>query len=109
MFGMLDGKPVQARPISTYPPVKQDLAFTVPTSVSAAQLAHAIRDAAGDELEDIHVFDVFTGGQLGEGVKSLAFSVTFRAMDRTLTAQDSERIRGAIVDAARSLGARLRA
>ncbi|WP_300765731.1 phenylalanine--tRNA ligase subunit beta [uncultured Bifidobacterium sp.] len=109
MFGMLDGKPVQARPISAYPPVKQDLAFTVPTSVSAAQLAHTIRDAAGDELEDIHVFDVFTGGQLGEGVKSLAFSVTFRAMDRTLTAQDSERIRGAIVDAARSLGASLRA
>lgn len=109
LFARLDDRPVQARPISTYPPVKQDLAFTVPDSVSAARLTDAIREAAGDELEDIKLFDVFTGGQLPEGFTSLAFSVTFRAMDRTLTSDDSERIRAEIVTAARSLGASLRA
>lgn len=109
LFATLDGKPVQAKPISTFPPVKQDLAFTVPSSVSAAQLETVIRQAAGDTLESIELFDVFTGDQIGEGLKSLAFAVVFRAPDRTLTAEDSEAIRKAIVDKAGELGAQLRA
>ncbi|OZG64987.1 phenylalanine--tRNA ligase, beta subunit [Bifidobacterium hapali] len=109
LFATLDGKPVQAKPISTFPPVKQDLAFTVPSSVSAAQLETVIRQAAGDTLESIELFDVFTGDQIGEGLKSLAFAVVFRAPDRTLTAEDSEVIRKAIVDKAGELGAQLRA
>ncbi|MCH9275835.1 phenylalanine--tRNA ligase subunit beta [Bifidobacterium amazonense] len=109
LFATLDGKPVQAKPISTFPPVKQDLAFTVPSSVSAAQLADVIRKAAGDALESIELFDVFTGDQIGEGLKSLAFAVVFRAPDRTLTAEDSETIRKTIVDSAAELGAQLRA
>ncbi|MBT1160695.1 phenylalanine--tRNA ligase subunit beta [Bifidobacterium sp. SO1] len=109
LFATLDGKPVQAKPISTFPPVKQDLAFTVPTAVSAAQLEAVIREAAGDALESIELFDVFTGDQIGEGLKSLAFAVVFRAPDRTLTADDSEAIRKAIVDKAGELGAQLRA
>ena len=72
-------KPVQAKPISTFPPVKQDLAFTVPDTVSAHDLGEAIRDAAGDMLESIELFDVYTGDQVGEGKKSLAYAVTFRA------------------------------
>ncbi|NEG90087.1 phenylalanine--tRNA ligase subunit beta [Bifidobacterium aerophilum] len=109
LFGTLDGKPVQAKPISTFPPVKQDLAFTVPTTVSADRLEAVIREAAGDALESIELFDVFTGDQIGEGLKSLAFAVVFRAPDRTLTAEDSEAIRKAIVDKAGELGAQLRA
>ena len=109
LFASLDGKPVQAKPISTFPPVKQDLAFTVADSVSAAQLEAVIREAAGDMLESIELFDVFTGEQLGEGVKSLAFAVVFRAPDRTLAAEDSEAIRKAIVEKAAELGAQLRA
>lgn len=109
LFATLDGKPVQAKPIATFPPVKQDLAFTVNESVSAAQLEQAIRDAAGDALESIELFDVFTGEQVGEGKKSLAYAVVFRSGEKTLAAEDSEAIRQAIVTKAAELGAQLRA
>lgn len=109
LFAALDNAPIQAKPISTFPPVKQDLAFTVPQSVTAESVANAIREAAGDVLESVELFDVFTGEQLGEGMKSLAFAVTFRAVDRTLSSEDSEAIRTAIVDKAAELGAQLRA
>ena len=109
LFAALDNAPVQARPISTFPPVKQDLAFTVPQSVTAAALESVIREAAGEVLESIELFDVFTGDQVGEGMKSLAYAVTFRAVDRTLGSEDSETIRKAIIDRAAELGAQLRA
>ncbi|RSX53203.1 phenylalanine--tRNA ligase subunit beta [Bifidobacterium goeldii] len=109
LFATLEGKPVQAKPISTFPPVKQDLAFTVPDTVTAAQLERVIEEAAGDNLESISLFDVFTGDQIGEHMKSLAFAVTFRAPDKTLTADDSEAIRAAIVAKAAEIGAQLRA
>lgn len=109
LFATLDGKPVQAKPISTFPPVKQDLAFTVADTVTAAQLERAIREAAGSDLESVELFDVFTGEQLGEGMKSLAFAVTFRSRSKTLAAEDSEAIREAIVAKAAELGAQLRA
>lgn len=110
LFATLSGKPVQARPISTFPPVKQDLAFTVTDGVTAQELQQVIVDAAGDALESIELFDVFTGEQLGEGLKSLAFAVTFRSPDKTLSGEDSEAIRQRIVDqAAERLNAQLRA
>lgn len=105
----VDSKPVQAKPISTFPPVRQDLAFTVAQTVSAQQLTDCIRESAGDNLESIELFDVYTGDQVGDNEKSLAFSVTFRSPIQTLTAQDSEQIRQNIVQAAKSLGAVLRA
>lgn len=64
LFATLSGKPVQAKPISTFPPVKQDLAFTVSTDVTAAELKQVIVDAAGSSLESIELFDVYTGDQL---------------------------------------------
>jgi phenylalanyl-tRNA synthetase beta chain len=109
LFATLDGKPVQARPISTFPPVKQDLAFTVDSSVSAGQLEAAIREAAGADLESIALFDVFTGEQVGEGKKSLAYAVVFRSPDKTLSAEDSDAIRQSIVARVAELGAELRA
>ncbi|MBT1172907.1 phenylalanine--tRNA ligase subunit beta [Bifidobacterium sp. MA2] len=109
LFSTLDGKPVQAKPISTFPPVKQDLAFTVNDTVTAAQLEAVVREAAGANLESIELFDVFTGEALGEGKKSLAFAVVFRSPDKTLSAEDSEAIRKAIIDKAAELGAQLRA
>ena len=68
-----------------------------------------IRKAAGDQLESIQLFDVFTGDQLGEGKKSLAFSVVFRSADKTFDSQDSVTVRKAVTDAAAELGAQLRA
>ena len=109
LFSTLSNKPVQAKPISTFPPVKPDLAYTVPTSVTAHELTETIRQAAGDVLESIELFDVYTGDQVGDGKKSLAYAVTFRAPDRTLTSQDSEEIRQRIVEKTATLGAQLRA
>ena len=100
---------MQAKPISTFPPVKQDLAFTVDASVTADQLEAVIREAAGANLESIELFDVFTGEQVGEGKKSLAYAVVFRSPDKTLSADDSDAIRQAIVAKAADLGAQLRA
>jgi phenylalanyl-tRNA synthetase beta chain len=109
LFSTLNGKPVQAKPISTFPPVKQDLAFTVPNSVTAEQLKDAIVAAAGDDLESIELFDVYTGDQIESDEKSLAYAVVFRSPDKTLQAVDTEAIRGAIVEKTAALGARLRA
>ena len=109
LFATLSGKPVQAKPISTFPPVKQDLAFTVDDSVSAAQLEDVIRQAAGANLESIELFDVFAGEQVGEGKKSLAYAVVFRSPNKTLQTGDSEAVRAAIVEAAAKIGAQLRA
>lgn len=109
IFASLDEKPVQARPISTFPPVHQDLAFTVARNVSAAQVRHAIIDAAGDDLESIELFDVFEGDQIGADMKSLAFAVTFRSSKKTLDSEDSEVLRKAIIENTAKLGAQLRA
>lgn len=83
LFATLTGKPVQAKPISTFPPVKQDLAFTVDETVTAGQLENVIRKAAGANLESIELFDVFTGEQVGEGKKSpgLCGGVPFAEQD----------------------------
>lgn len=78
-------------------------------SVSAAKLENVVREAAGEDLESIELFDVFTGDQVGEGKKSLAFAVVFRSPGKTLGAEDSEAIRARIVEAAAQLGAQLRA
>ena len=118
LFARLSDEPLQAKPISTFPPVKQDLAFSVDESVTSAQLATVIEQAAGDVLESIQLFDVFHGnihsgdvnssGGLGEGKKSLAYAVVFRSPSKTLTAEDSEAIRASIVEKAQALGAQLR-
>lgn len=108
LFGTLDGKPVQAKPIATFPPVKQDLAFTVDQSVTAAQLEAVVREAAGANLESIELFDVFTGEQVGRTeVARLRGDLPLPV--KTLSAEDSEAIRKAIVDKAEVIGAQLRA
>ncbi len=77
--------------------------------MTAAQLEAVVREAAGANLESIELFDVFTGEQVGEGKKSLAYAVVFRSPDKTLSADDSDAIRQAIVAKAADLGAQLRA
>ncbi|GAB2657903.1 phenylalanine--tRNA ligase subunit beta [Gordonia jinhuaensis] len=95
--------------ISAFPPVLQDVAVVVDADVPAAAVSAALADGAGELLEEITLFDVFTGEQLGEGLKSLAFSLRFRAPDRTLTEGDANEARMAAVDRAGALvGARLR-
>ncbi len=96
--------------VITFPALRQDLAFSVPDGVSAAELAAAAREAAGPELREMRPFDVYRGEQVGAGRKSIAFAVTFQSPERTLTDEDAAALRGRIVTAlADRFGAELRA
>jgi len=97
-------------PVSPYPDVRQDLAFVVDEEVSAAELLAAIREAAGELLRELEVFDEYRGEQTGEGKRSLAFRLSFGSPERTLTDEDVAPLRASIVDAlATRFGAILRA
>jgi phenylalanyl-tRNA synthetase beta chain len=82
---------------STYPQAKEDVALVVGAAVTTAEVESALREGAGDLLESIRLFDVFTGDQVGEGRKSLAFALRFRAPDRTLTEEETTAARNAAV------------
>ncbi len=103
-------EPVQATPVSGFPAAKEDLAFVVAADVPAETLRAAVVEGAGELAEEVALFDVFTGEQVGAGRKSLAFSLRLRAADRTLTADDVARVReGAVAAARERVGAELRA
>jgi phenylalanyl-tRNA synthetase beta chain len=91
---------VRAPHVSPYPVATQDVALIVDESVSAADVEAALREGAGELLEAIRLFDVYTGEQAGEGRKSLAYSLRFRAPDRTLTTEEANASRDAAVSAA---------
>jgi phenylalanyl-tRNA synthetase beta chain len=96
--------------VASFPAVRQDLAFTVPEEVSAAELAEAAREAAGPELREMRPFDVYRGEQVGVGRKSVAFSVSFQSAERTLTDEDAAALREKIVASlSERYGAELRA
>ncbi|MFB6856221.1 MULTISPECIES: phenylalanine--tRNA ligase subunit beta [Streptomyces] len=100
---------LQAPRISTFPVATQDVALVVDASVPAADVEKALREGAGELLESLRLFDVFTGEQLGEGRKSLAYALRFRATDRTLTVDEASAARDAAVAlAAERTGAVLR-
>jgi phenylalanyl-tRNA synthetase beta chain len=110
----LDAIPtVEALPaprVSPFPAVFQDVSLVVSADVPAQAVADAVREGAGELLEDIQLFDVFTGPQIGEDRKSLTFALRFRAPDRTLTEDDASAARDAAVRrAAATVGAVLRA
>ncbi len=95
--------------ISTFPPALIDVALVVDAAVPAAEVQAALVDGAGELLEAVRLFDVYTGEQVGEGRKSLAYKLTFRAPDRTLTVEEAVAARDAAVAvAAQRIGATLR-
>lgn len=95
--------------VSPFPAVFQDIALIVADEVAAQSVIDAVREGAGPLLEDVRLFDVYTGPQIGEGRKSLAFALRFRAPDRTLTEDEASAAREAAVEnAARLLGAEQR-
>jgi phenylalanyl-tRNA synthetase beta chain len=101
--------PVRGPALSAYPLATQDVALMVPAEVPAAEVVAALRAGAGDLLEDVRLFDVYTGAQLGEGRKSLACTLRLRAADRTLTAAEATAAReAAVAEATRRTGALLR-
>lgn len=96
----LRGGVVSGPQVSTFPVATQDVALVVDASVPAATVESALRAGAGELLESLRLFDVYTGEQLGEGRKSLAYALRFRAPDRTLTAEEATAARDAAVNAA---------
>ena len=109
-----DLPPVQAPVISTYPVASQDVALVVDEAVPAADVQAALvagAAAAGREmlLEDVRLFDVYAGEQVGRERKSLAYTLRFRAPDRTLTDDEVAVARdAAVASAGRLTGAVLR-
>ncbi len=106
--------PVVAEEVSTFPAAKEDVALVVDATVPAAEVLAAVRagaDAspAGAVLESARLFDVYSGEQVGEGKRSLAFALRLRAADRTLTAEETAGVRDAVVaEAGKRFGATLR-
>ena len=96
--------------VSPYPEVRQDLAFVVDEDVPAAEVLACIREAAGELLRELEVFDEYRGEQIGEGKRSLAFRLAFGSLEGTLRDEDVAPVRASIVDALASrFGAMLRA
>ncbi|MGI8900907.1 MAG: phenylalanine--tRNA ligase subunit beta, partial [Nocardioides sp.] len=91
---------VHAEPFSTFPVAKEDVALVVDAGVPAGDVATALRAGAGELLESVRLFDVYTGEQIEAGKKSLAFALRFRAPDGTLTDAETARARDAAVAAA---------
>ena len=95
--------------VSGFPPALIDVALVVDRGVAAADVERALTEGAGELLESVRLFDVYAAEPLGEGRKSLAYKLTFRAPDRTLTVEEAVAARdAAIASAAAAVGATLR-
>jgi phenylalanyl-tRNA synthetase beta chain len=79
------------RPVGAYPAVSRDVAMIVDNRVKHEDVVCAIRKAAPKELERIELFDIFTSAEIGAGRKSLAYSLRYRSLDRTLTDEEANR------------------
>lgn len=83
-----DAKPFSDVP--RFPAVELDLAIVVAEDVTAERIEHAVRSAGGKLLDSVRLFDVYRGAGVAEGKKSVAFELSYRAADRTLTADEVE-------------------
>jgi phenylalanyl-tRNA synthetase beta chain len=86
--------------VSPFPAVFQDVSLIVGEDVAAQTVVEAVRDGAGELLEDVRLFDVYTGPQIGDGRKSVTLALRFRAADRTLTEDEASAARDAAVKTA---------
>jgi phenylalanyl-tRNA synthetase beta chain len=95
---------LEARQIGTFPAATQDLSLVVDAGVAAATVANAVREGAGELLEDLDLVDDYRGSGVPEGAKSLTFALRFRAADRTLTAAEASeaKLAGAALAAERT-------
>jgi phenylalanyl-tRNA synthetase beta chain len=101
---------LSAREVPRFPPVRRDLAFIVDAATPAGAVEAALEEAGGDLVGSCLLFDVFSGPPLPEGKRSLAFSIDFRAADRTLTDQETDAVVARIVErVSTEFGAELRA
>jgi len=106
MMGNADAGEIVYAPLPRFPAVMRDLAVVCDMSVSAAELTECICRAGGALLREATLFDIYTGNQVPEGKKSVAFSLTLRSNDKTLTDEESDEVMKGILDALdKNLGA----
>jgi phenylalanyl-tRNA synthetase beta chain len=99
----------EIEPVWSYPPVLEDIAVIVDEAIPAAQVEGLIRQTGGKTVTAVRLFDVYRGAQIGEGKKSLAYSLTYQAPDRTLNDKEAAAIRNKIVKRLEhEVGAKLR-
>lgn len=91
------GEPAVYRELPRFPAMQRDIAVVVAADVEAGALIAEIRQTAGKLLEDVQVFDVFTGSKLGEGKKSVALSLVYRHKERTLTDEEVTAVHDRVV------------
>lgn len=94
--------------VPRFPAVTRDVAMLVGEALPAGRVEAAIRQAGGDLLEDVTLFDLYQGDRLAAGKRSLAYRITYRAADRTLTDADLEPAHNRVREALRELGVELR-
>jgi phenylalanyl-tRNA synthetase beta chain len=99
----------ETAPVPEYPPVLEDLALVVDEGLPAERVAELIRQTGGKVLQEVRLFDVYRGEKIGAGRKSLAYSLTYQAVDKTLSDKDVAGIRTHILRRLeQELGAKLR-
>jgi phenylalanyl-tRNA synthetase beta chain len=99
----------ESLPVPVFPAILEDLAIVVDEDVPAAKVVEVIQKAGGKLLSDVRLFDIFRGPQIGEGKKSLAYSLSYQAFDKTLTDKDAGKLRAKIIRLLEiELGAKLR-
>ena len=95
-------QPETYKPVSRFPSAEIDLAFVVDHAVHAGAVEQTLRDAGGELLVELRLFDVFRGPQLGDGRRSLAYRLRLNALDRTLTDDEVAEARRRCIDAVES-------
>jgi len=88
---------VEFAPIPKFPSSSRDIALVVDHGIPSADMLNEIRTAGGDLVESVHIFDLFTGGQVPEGKVSLAFSVNYRSPDKTLEDEEVDSVHNRII------------
>ncbi|SDX55342.1 phenylalanyl-tRNA synthetase beta subunit [Marininema mesophilum] len=98
LIAKIDGIIPMARPLPKFPAVSRDLALVVKEDIPVALLEETIREVGGALLESVTLFDVFTGAQIGEGKKNVAYALSYRAEERTLTDEEVNVLHSKIVN-----------
>ena len=105
----LHPKDFYAAPLSSYPPVIEDLAMIVPEETLSEKIEKVIYTGGGFLLKKVELFDIFRGDQIGEGKKSMAYRLTYQAPNRTLNDQNVSKLRIRIIkQLEKELGAKVR-
>ena len=104
----LRGGITEFAPLPRHPSIVRDLSLVVDNEIPAATIADSIESAAGALLENLSLFDVYTGNKIGEGKKSLAYSLQLRTPDKTLTDEEADTVIANVLKELEKLNIKLR-